>query len=118
MRVYILDRRCKTREQILEWLSDDKMLTGVESFEDYIKFIEQIGNSPPDFCIIRLGWDGIPGLKTADMVRQISPDIRVVFISDDRDYALDAFEVRADGYLLCPVKRDKLEKCLMMKKEG
>ncbi|MEW5952841.1 MAG: hypothetical protein AB1815_03655 [Bacillota bacterium] len=37
--------------------------------------------------------------------------------SDDRDYALDAFEVRADGYLLCPVERDKLEKYLMMKKE-
>jgi two-component SAPR family response regulator len=37
--------------------------------------------------------------------------------SDDRDYALDAFEVGAYGYLLCPVERDKLEKHLMMKKE-
>lgn len=112
MRVYILDRKGKSREQMLEWLSEDKRLTGIETFDDYIRLIEQVGNSPPDYCIIRLGADGIPGLKTADMVRQIDPGIRIVFISDDRDYALDAFEAGANGYLLCPVERDKLEKCL------
>lgn len=112
LRVHILDKPGKTREQILKWLSEDKRLTGVETFEDYIRYIEQTENSPPDFCIIRLGWDGIPGLKTADMVREINPHIRIIFISDDRDYALHAFEVGAYGYLLCPVKRDKLEKCL------
>lgn len=112
MKVYLLDRHGKTREQILEWLLEDKRSTGVEVFEDYIQFIELVEASPPDFCIIRLGWDGIPGIKTADMVRQISADIRIVFISDTRDYALDAFEARADCYLLCPVKKDKLMKCL------
>lgn len=114
MKIYILDRRGKTRDQILMWLSEDKRLNGVKVFEDYIKFIEQIGNSPPDYCVIRLGWDGIPGLKTADMVRQINSDIRIIFVSDDRDYAVDAYEVGAYGYLLCPVKRVKLEKYLMM----
>lgn len=107
MQVYILDKLSKTRGQIQVWLSEDKRLTGVEVFEDYSKFIEQIGNSPPDYCIIRLGWDGIPGLKTAQMVRQISSDIRIIFISDDRDYAVDAYEVGAYGYLLSPVSRDK-----------
>lgn len=117
MRVYILDKQSKSREQMLEWLSEDKRLTGIEVFEDYIRFIEQVGKSPPDFCVIRLGKDEIPGLKTGDMVRQTSPDIKIIFISDDRDYALDAYEVGAYGYLLCPVQRDKLEKYLMIKKE-
>lgn len=97
---------------MLKWLSEDKRLTGVDVYEDYIKFIEQVGSSPPDFCIIRLGCDGIPGLKTADMVRQTNADIRIIFLADDRDYALDAYEMGAYGYLLSPVKRDKLEKCL------
>lgn len=117
MKVYILDRQGKCRNQMLKWLSEDKQLTGIKVFEDYIQFIERTESSPPDFCIIRLGWNGIPGFKTADMVRQISPDIRILFISDDRDYALDAYEAGAYGYLLCPVKKDKLEKYLMIKKE-
>jgi len=118
LRVYILDRRSKSRDQMLGWLSEDKRIIELKAFEDYIQFIEQIENSPPDFCIIRLGQDDIPGLQAADMVRQKSLDIRIIFLSDDRDYALDAFEVRADGYLLCPVKRAKLEKCLMINKES
>jgi DNA-binding NarL/FixJ family response regulator len=117
LRVYILDRPGKSRGQMLEWLSEDKRLTGIEAFDDYIQFIEQVGNSPPDYCIIRLGADGIPGLKTAEMVRQISADIRIIFISDDRDYALDAFEAGANGHLLCPVDRDQLKKYLKIKKE-
>lgn len=116
MRVYILDRQGKSREQMLEWLAEDKRLTGIEAFDDYIRFIEQVGNSPPDYCIIRMGADGIPGLKTAEMVRQISTDIRIIFISCDRDYALDAFKAGANGYLLCPIMRDKLM-TMMMKKE-
>ena len=117
MKVYILDRRSKSRDQVLKWLSGDKRLTAVEVFEDYIQFIEQTEKSPPAFCIVRLGLDGIPGIKTADMVRQIGADIRIIFISDERDYALDAFEAGAYGYLLCPVEKGKLEKYLMMKKE-
>lgn len=112
MKVCILDRQDKSRDQILKWLSEDKRIIQAEAFEDYIKFIEHVGDSPPDFCIIRLGTDGISGLKAAEIVRHISPNIRIVFISDDRDYALHAYEVGADGYLLCPVEHDKLEKCL------
>lgn len=118
MRVYILDRHDQNREQLLKWLSEDKRLTGIEVFEDYIKLIEQIGITPPDFCFIRLGRDGIPGLKTADMIRQTGSDIQIIFISDDRDYVMDAFEVGAYGYLLCPLERDRLEKYLMIKKEA
>ena len=114
MRVYILDMPCKSREQIVSWLSDDGRVSEVEVYEDYIQLIEQAESSPPDLCIIRLGRDEIPGMKTAGMVRHISADVRIIFISDGRDYALDAYEAGAYGYLLCPVERDKLQKYLMI----
>ncbi len=112
MRVYILDRLSKSRDQMLGWLSEDKRIIALKAFEDYIQFIEQIENSPPDFCIIRLGQDDIPGLQAADMVRQKSLDIKIIFLSDDRDYALDAFELGVHGFLLCPLTKAKLEKNL------
>lgn len=116
MKVYILEIPGRSREQIWRWLSEDKEVNEIVIFEDYIRFIEQVGELPPDFCFIRVGHDGIPGLKSADMVRQISPDSSIVFIADDSDYAVDAHEVGVDGYLLCPLKRDKLEKCLLKKR--
>lgn len=112
MRVYVLDTPGKYLEQMLQWLSENKIITGVQAFEDYIEFIEQVAKSPPDLCIIRLGVDTIPGIKTADMVHCINLETRIVFISEDRDYAMDAYEIGAYGYLLCPVEKEKFEKCL------
>jgi len=110
LKVYILDLKNKNREKMLQWLYEDKRVEIIESFEDYLSLIEMVANSPPDLCVVRLGMDGIPGLKVADMVKQISPATRTVFISDSRDYAVDAYEVGAYGYLLGPVSRDKFNK--------
>jgi len=115
LKVYILDVQSKIREQMLKWLSENKKVEGVEVFEDYVQFVGQVTRFPPDFCFIRLGKDGIPGMKAAGMVQQISSDIRIVFVSDDRDYAVDAYEVGAHGYLICPLKKEKLNKCLARK---
>ncbi len=116
MKVYILDVNGESREQMLLWLAEDKRLTGFEVFDDYIRFIEQTGKSPPDFCIIRLGENRIPGLKTADMVRQISSDTRIVFVADDREHAVNAYEIGGYGYLLGPVNKKQFEKCFEQRK--
>ncbi len=113
LRVYILDRQDKIRGQLLKWLSENKNIEEIEVFEDYVRFVEQVFKYPPVFCFIRLGKDGIPRMKAAAMVNRISPDIHIVFVSDDRKYAVDAFEVGAYGYLTCPLDKEKLDKCLM-----
>lgn len=112
MKVYILDVQSKSLEQMLLWLSESQKVTAVEVFADYVQFIEKVEESPPDLCLIRLGIDAIPGFKTAGMVQQINSDIRIVFVSDDRDYALDAYEAGVYGYLMCPLSRDKFYKYL------
>ena len=117
MRVYVLDIKSNNSEKLLKWLYEDKRVEVIRTFEDHRDFIEMVKVSSPDLCVVRLGRDEIPGLKAADMVKQISPGTRTVFVSSSRDYAVDAYEVGAYGYLLSPVKRDKLEKYLMMKKE-
>lgn len=113
LRVYILDEQGKIREQLQKWLSEDRRIGEIKAFDDYARFIEQVGKSPPDFCFIRLGKDGIPGLKAAGMVQRISRDIRIVFLSEDRTSAVDAYEVGAYGYLTCPLDKAKLDKCLI-----
>lgn len=112
LKVYILDIQGKSRKQMLKWLEEDESADKAEVFEDYIKFIEYVQNSPPDSCVIRLGKSEIPGLKAAGMVQQINSAVRIVFISDGADYALDAHEVGAYGYLLCPLNKDKFYRCL------
>lgn len=113
MRLYILDAQDKIRDQLLRILSEYNKADEIKAFEDYAAFMEQAIKFPPDYCFIRLGTDGIPGLKAAEMAQQISGDIRVIFVSEDRRHALDAYEVGAYGYLCPPFTKEKLDKYLV-----
>ncbi len=108
-----MDENNRNREQMLVWLYDNRNISWVEVFEDSFICVERIEQFPPDVCFIRLGSNTIYGLKTARMIHIINPEIRIVFVSDERDYAMDAYEIGAYGYLLSPVSRDKLESCLV-----
>ena len=112
MDVYILDDYGQEREQIVKWLREDTKIR-VEVFEDHQHLLERIKNSPSHLSIIRLGNNGIPGLKTAEMIKNENPQTKIVFLAKDRDYALDAYEVGVDGYLLVPLEREKLEQALL-----
>ena len=112
MDVYILDDYGQEREQIVKWLREDTKIR-VEVFEDHQHLLERIKNSPSHLNIIRLGNHGIPGLKTAEMIKNENPDAKIIFLAEDRDYALDAYEVGADGYLLEPLDKEKLEQALL-----
>ena len=112
MNVYVLDKKSESLKRMLECLSDNKKISEVEVFDDYDLFISKVIKSNPALCIIRLGCEEIPGLKAARMVKLVNCDIRVVFISESRDYALDAFEIGANGYLLGAADKTTLNKCL------
>ncbi len=112
MRAYILDTQDKIRDQLLGTLSEMNKADEITAFEDYVRFIEQVRRSPPDYCFIRLGTDAIQGLRAAETVHSIGADIRIVFISKDRRYAVDAYEVGAYGYLSPPFTKQKLKNYL------
>ena len=113
MKIYILDVEGATLEKMLFWLSENSLVKVVAVFAKPDEFLARIENEKPDLIFIRLGNDEIPGLKTGKRVIALNQNIRVVFVSDERDYALDAYEIGAYGYLLCPVMKDKFDKLVV-----
>jgi two-component system response regulator AlgR len=111
LKIYILDKESREIQRLLSWLSQDRRVSA-EVFGDSQALVNRIAEAPAEICIIRLGLLDIQGLRTAAEIKKIHPGAKIIFISNDGDYALDAYEVGAAGYLLCPVKRDKFEKCL------
>ncbi len=113
MAIYVLDRPGKERDQILQWVTEVCGGEDPQPFLEFAQFQGQVLVAPPQLCLIRLGRDDVPGLQAAALVRQQNPDARIVFVADNSDYAIAAYELGADGYLLSPVKRDKLHRLLV-----
>lgn len=109
-----MDVVSRSIEQMMEWISEDPRVAMIKVFQDYHLFLDMVDADSPDFCFIRLGHDAIPGLGIARMVRAMNKGSKIIFISDEANYALTAYEIGVDGYLLSPLQKEKLNKCLAL----
>ncbi len=112
MRVYILDTGGSGLDKMLTWLSENTRIREVSVIKSQDVFLERVERERPELVFIRLGNSEITGLKMGQMVKAMEQDIRIVFVSEEKDYALDAYEVGAYGYLLCPIEKKKLDNIL------
>jgi len=66
-----------------------------------------------DLYLLDILMPHIQGLELADLIRSRGETAEILFLTYSREYALDAFEVSACGYLLKPVNKEKFDKALL-----
>ena len=55
---------------------------------------------------------GMDGIETAHHLNTFDPSPAIVFTTAYDEYAIDAFEANAIGYVLKPVRRERLDQAL------
>ena len=63
-----------------------------------------------DLALLDIDMPGMNGLELAAAIKQRRPDTAIIFLTGYSEYAVEAFAVRASGYLMKPVTRERLEK--------
>ena len=61
-----------------------------------------------DLALLDVDMPEIDGMTLAGMIREKNPQAVIIFLTGYSEYALKAFSLHADGYLLKPVTKDKL----------
>ena len=61
-----------------------------------------------DVALLDIDMPDMTGIELAAAIHEMQPDAAVIFLTGYAQYALDAFQVHASGYLLKPVKREQL----------
>jgi len=62
----------------------------------------------PDVVFSDIRMPKLDGLALAVRLKQASPDSKIVFVTGYTDYALEAFQVHASGYVLKPVQESRI----------
>ncbi|MEI7885361.1 MAG: hypothetical protein WCI30_08410 [Clostridia bacterium] len=70
---------------------------------------ESIREVPTSLALIRMGKIEINAFSLAAKLRGLNPTVKVIFISNQGSYAIEAFECEADGFLLLPFEAEKIE---------
>ncbi|MBQ6987284.1 MAG: response regulator [Oscillibacter sp.] len=74
--------------------------------------MESIRQTPPDVAFLDIELPGGSGLDVAHYLRASRPETNVIFITGHSEYAMQAFELYASGYLLKPIAEEQLRTAL------
>ena len=108
MTILCVDDEKLLMEDIVSMCRELPQIDTVQGFRHAREALEWLREHPADIALLDINMPDMNGLKLAAEIKRMSSDTAVIFLTGYSEYALDAFEVHASGYLLKPVSKEKL----------
>ncbi|WP_040280060.1 LytR/AlgR family response regulator transcription factor [Psychroserpens damuponensis] len=105
----IVDDESIAREIIATHLSKIKNIHVIASCSNALEAFNHISNQNIDLVFLDINMPEISGISFA---KSINSNIKVIFTTAYRDYAVEGFELKAVDYLLKPISFERLKKAL------
>ena len=70
--------------------------------------LDYLSKNQADIAILDIDMPGMNGIELAARIKSSWPEMAVIFLTGYSQYAVEAFSVRASGYLLKPVSKERL----------
>lgn len=112
MNILIVDDEAPARDrlrQIIEDLSGHVVAGEAGNGQAALRLAAELS---PDVVLLDIRMPGLSGIETAHHLNALAKPPAVVFATAYDEYAIEAFEAQAIGYVLKPVRRGRLEKAL------
>ncbi len=112
MKLLIVDDEPPARERLrrlLEEIGDCEIVGEAANGEEALA---ACGQAQPDVVLLDVRMPGISGIEVARHIDSLEDPPAVIFTTAYDQYAVDAFETEAVGYLLKPVRKEKLAHAL------
>lgn len=113
MNVLIVDDEPLARERLARLVGQLDGYTALEptatNGEEALALVE---NLKPDIVLLDIRMPGLDGLQVAARLCERESPPAVIFVTAHDEYALDAFQVSAVGYLVKPVRQEDLAAAL------
>lgn len=112
MRVLIVDDEAPARDRLSSLLADSDEHEVVGEAGNGEQALEIAGNSAPDVVLLDIRMPGMNGIETAHHLNAFESPPAIIFTTAYDEYAIEAFDARAVGYVLKPVRRERLNRAL------
>lgn len=112
MDVLVVDDEPLARERLVrmvEKLENFRVIAQATNAEEALAAVREFD---PDVVLLDVRMPGEDGLSSARQIAALDDPPAVIFCTAYDEYALDAFDTEAVGYLLKPVKQEQLEQAL------
>jgi two-component system response regulator AlgR len=112
VKILIVDDEKPARDRLRQLVDDSDGNDVVGEAANGEQALAEATANEPDVVLLDIRMPGMDGIETAHHLNAMESPPAVVFTTAYNEYAIDAFDARAIGYVLKPVRREKLERAL------
>jgi two-component system response regulator AlgR len=110
--VLIVDDEAPARDRLRQLLEEDGAHAVVGEAGNGKRALELAEQLSPDVVVLDIRMPGLSGIETAHHLNTFDNPPAVIFATAYDEYAIEAFEASAVGYVLKPVRRERLQQAL------
>lgn len=112
MKVLVVDDEAPARERLAALMES---LSGYEvcgSASNGVQAVRVAEEAQPDIVLMDIRMPGMDGLEAAKHMSEMETPPAIIFVTAYEEHAIEAFETHAVGYLLKPVRGERLKEAL------
>lgn len=109
MKVICVDDDNQILNHTVEMLRAMPCVSEAIGFEKGTELLKWLEDHTTDLALLDINMPDMNGIVLAKKLRELFPDIYIVFHTGYAKYAIEAFSVHADGFLVKPVDAETLE---------
>ncbi len=108
MRILCVDDEALILDLTVSMCRDLPQHPEVEGVSSAGEALARLGAGAVDIVILDINIPDMDGITLAVKMKELQPDLAVIFLTGYSEYAVDAFTLHASGYLLKPVSAQRL----------
>lgn len=108
----IVEDEFPAREELKYFLTKHKEISLEKEFENPIDSLKYLQENKVDIVFLDINMPELDGISLGKILTKLNPNIKIIFITAYRDYAAEAFEIKAFDYLLKPYSEKRITEVL------
>ena len=108
----IVEDELPAREELKYFLNEEKEIKLIAEFDNPLDTLNFLENNTADVIFLDISMPDMNGISLGKIVTKMYPNMKIVFITAYKDYAVDAFEIKAFDYLLKPYSETRIRNLL------
>ena len=108
MRILAVDDERNALNGMMQIIREEVPEAQVDGFTLARQAMEFAREHAPDIAFLDISMPGMDGITMAEELKKLYPYVNVIFTTGYSEYAPDAFQLHASGYIMKPVTREKV----------
>lgn len=109
MRILAVDDEPLALEMLTDSIAEAKPDAELKAFRKQADLLKEAEENGCDIAFLDIHMRGMNGVELAKKLKEVNPKMNIIFVTGFDEYTGDAMRLRASGYIMKPVTKEKVE---------